>query len=291
MLLLLKILLLSTLFGTLIFLITRRKKNSINSFALLFGYAYKVAMGCLHGFLFMKYYPSDDTILFNHQSVEEYHKLLSSPGTFFSEINLLASFRRNPSLMDGWHYLLSDLENWCLVKPLGLFNLVSHGNYFQNIVFFNFITFWGSYLLFKLFCNLYPENKIAVFIASFFIPSICFWLSGIRTEGLLLLTISLSLYYFQTWLQSKRIVHLLYLIVGLLGTVVFRIQFFMILLFFLFAWRMAINLSRPAWKTFTVIFIGGVLIFFGSSFISGEINLPMLVVRKQQEFAQLKGNT
>ena len=59
--------------------------------------------------------------------------------------------------------MLSDLEFWAITKPLALFNLYSRGNYYVNVVFFNLLTFWGQYLVFKLFAARFPGRRRGVY--------------------------------------------------------------------------------------------------------------------------------
>ena len=254
-------------------------------------FAFKVAMGCLYGYVFQKYYGGDDTWKYYHDSLLEYNKFLFQSGQFFKEIIPLDSFRKYPSFADNFRDFLENLEYSAVVKPLGVFNLFSFQNYYVDVVFFNIFSFVGSYLLFKLFAETWKEKRLLVYVACFFVPSVAFWLSGIRSDGLLLLSLAVSIYFFNAWVRSARIKYLVLLILGLLGTLIFRMQFLLVLLPFLFAWWMSVRFSIKPWKAYCGVFAIGIIIFFGSSYISPNLNLPSFIVSKQREFLALKGNT
>src|SRR5580658_5778643 len=165
------------------------KKTTCNirfaTLAAIFGF--KVLLGCLYGYIFLHYYGGDDTWGFFKDSLAEYQKLIHHPLQF---INDLSPFKENYTRNNFFHGLqlyLSDFEYWTMVKLLALCNLFSQGNYYIDVLFFDFIIFWGSFLLFKLLLSYFPSKKTLLIVVLFFIPSVGFWLSGIRAEGLLLL--------------------------------------------------------------------------------------------------------
>jgi len=277
-----------------VILFNRSTKNSEirltrNEIALAFGF--KVAMGCLYGYVFQKYYGGDDTWKYFNDSLLEYNKFLFQSGQFFKEIIPVDSFHKYPAFADNFRDFMEYLEYNVVVKYLAVVNIFSFQNYYTDVVFFNVFSFFGSYLLFKVFTASGARNRLLVYLASFFIPSITFWLSGIRSDGLLFLSIAMTLYYFNAWLDSKKGLHLFYFLIGLLGTFIFRLQFMMILIPFLVAWYLSVRFSIKPWKSFTGVFVVSLIIFFGSIYLSDRFNFPSLIVKKQQEFLALKGNT
>jgi hypothetical protein len=271
--------------------LTRKKKVRLGTveIALLFGL--KVAMGCAYGYIFQRYFGGDDTWMLHHGSLQEYQKLMREPGQFLADLDPTASFRRNDGLANGWYFLLSDLEFWTITKPLALFNVLSRGNYYVNVVFFNLLTFWGQYLLFKLFAARWPHRRRLVLALVFLVPSVTFWLSGIRPDAWIMVSIGLGLYYFHAWLQDRRLVHLLWAACGLAGLIIFRSPLLLVLLPGLLSWLIVERSRRPAWKVFTIIYGAGVILFFASAFILPDNNMLTYVAHRQEEFKALKGNT
>ena len=60
------------------------------------------------------------------------------------------------------------------------------------MVWFEFLTIPGPLLLFKMLAREFPLRTGKNFLLVFFVPSVIFWCSGIRAEGLLLLSSRIS---------------------------------------------------------------------------------------------------
>ena len=181
-----------------------RKQGVLSNAQLLIGFGMKVLMGCLYGYIFQKYYGGDDTWAMHTASLAETKLLLSDPAQFFWEYGPSTALR-NANYSIGFVPLyLSDLEYCLQAKTLGIFNLISRGNYYLNVIFFNFILFWGHYWLFALLIKKFPSKRFLLFIVIFLIPPIIFWLSGIRADGLLFFFTVLFIYKLDNWLVSKK---------------------------------------------------------------------------------------
>ncbi|HYF29892.1 MAG TPA: hypothetical protein VD993_02125 [Chitinophagaceae bacterium] len=269
----------------------RRRKITLSPFEITVVFGFKVFMGCLYGYLFQRFYGGDDTWMLHYGSIQEYRKLMGQPLQFFADLDLTASFKRNEGFAAGWYFLLSDLEYWIITKPLAIFNILSRGNYYVNIVFFNLLTFWGQYLVFKVFAARFPQRRRLLVFLVFLIPPISFWLSGIRPDAWIMVSIGVVLYYFHAWLSSKKIMHLLVCAVGMIGLVIFRSPMLLVLAPGLLAWLIAEKMRKPAWVVFASVYGIALIAFFGSSYISPNTNMLTYVVHRQQEFFRLKGNT
>ncbi|HKP31806.1 MAG TPA: hypothetical protein VJT83_03740 [Chitinophagaceae bacterium] len=282
MMIIVQIILLYAFFASLICFIIRNKSIKLTAPQVFLAFGFQVLLGCIHGYIFSKYYPGDDTLFFNQLAAEQHEKLVNSPKEFFSEISLTASFNRNETFADGWHYLLDELQKWMVAKPLALFNFVSRGNYYLNIVFFNFIVFWGPYLLFKLFTSIRPQKKLLFYIAAFFIPSIGFWICSIRSDGLIVLSLAILLYYFQTMRTGNKFNHLISAIVGMIGLIILRDEFLLVLLPALLSWWIVSRFNFKPWKVFATVYAVTIILFF----VSGA---SALVASRQHEFLELQG--
>ena len=282
MMLILQIVLLYAFFASLIFFIIRRKIIRLTAPQVFLAFGFQVLLGCIHGYIFSRYYPADDTMLFNQLAAEQHEKLVNNPREFFSEISLTASFNRNDTFANGWHYLLDELQKWLVVKPLAVFNFISRGNYYLNLVFFNFIVFWGPYLVFKLFTSIRPQKKLLFFVGSFFIPSIVFWISSIRSDGLILFSLAVLLYYFNAMRIKNRATYLFCAIIGMIGLLILRDELLLLILPALLAWWITSRFQLKAWKVFSLVYAITVILFV----VTGASSI---VSNRQHEFLELKG--
>jgi hypothetical protein len=269
------------------------KKTTCNirfaTLAAIFGF--KVLLGCLYGYIFLHYYGGDDTWGFFKDSIAEYQKLIHHPLQF---INDLSPFKENYTRSNFFHGLqlyLSDFEYWTMVKLLALCNLFSQGNYYIDVLFFDFMIFWGPFLLFKLLLSYFPSKKTILIVVLFFIPSVGFWLSGIRAEGLLLLFIALSVYYAAKWVTGRRIVSAIWSVAGLWGILAFRGMYLLAFVPAFLSWLFTIRGKQRPLVVFTFVYLLAAVVFFGTSLVSSKNNLPSAIVSRQREFLSLHGKT
>jgi len=270
------------------------KKKQINlSFrTITFIYAYKVLLGCIYGYIFLKFYRGDDTWMYHRESLLQYEKLIHHPMDFVKDFLPYSAFSASHDFWEGMQFYIQDLEFWTMSKLLALFDIFSRGNYYVNVLFFDFIAIIGLLLLYKLLFSFFQNKKIVLIAILFFLPLTTFWLSGIRAEGLLLLYIAIILYYSNKQFNNQRKnVYLIYILFGLVGCLILRAQLLIVLMPAFFCLTISWKNPKKAIYYFSAIYILCVAIFFGSLFISPQKNLSMPVIKRQQEFFRLHGNT
>ncbi len=196
----------------------------------------------LYGYIFLTWYNGDDTWYFHNGSIDEYQKLLKSPARFIGDLNPVNAFNRHETFSKGWYYYLSDLEFWLISKPMALFNILSGGNYYVNVMFFNFIVCWGHLWLFQLFLKEFPQQRKALFIAVFLIPTVVFWLSGIRGDGYIIFFLGLLLLHFNNWVKKGKVNSWIFILIGMAGIIILRSVLILLLIPALLSWWITIRL-------------------------------------------------
>lgn len=281
----------SVVFIALLYLGIRKKQASLSVTEITLAFGFKVLMGCLYGYIFLRYYGGDDTWAYHQESLERYEELFRDPGLFFGSFSPVPAFENSNSFSEGFSLYLMTLERQLFFKTLALFNFFSRGNYYINVVFFNFIVFWGHYWLFSLLQNHFADKRRWLYILIFLFPPVIFWLSGIRADGLLLFFIALSLLHFHKWLHQHKTRSLLIVLLALAGIFIFRNAMVMLLLPALIAWALSVKLNWKPVRTFIITWVLATVLFFASAWISPNNNLPQVVANRQQEFFSLKANT
>jgi hypothetical protein len=251
----------------------------------------KVLMGCLYGYLFLHYYGGDDTWVFHQTSLVEYNKLVHTPALFLKDLLPISAIEGSSGGWQAFHFYIMDLEHWLIPKLLALFNIISRGNYYINCVFFNLILFWGHYWLFSLLTDLFPNKRKPLFLLIFLFPPVLFWLSGIRADGLLFFFIALLLLHFHRWVTTRRSRSLVYVLLALTGILIFRDVLVLLLLPALTAWFIVVRYKRKPAITFAVVYGIMAILFFSTTLITDTANLPAMVVKRQQQYFRLAGNT
>lgn len=280
------------LFAFLIVRLVRRGTPGLTMPQALAAFGFKALMACAYGYVFLHYYGGDDTWQYNYQSLQEYKLLMDNPGQFLWELTPATALRNAGGY--GWEALrfyLVDLEYCMIAKTLGIFNIISRGNYYANAIFFSFLTFWGHYWLFQLLAGMFPQKRKVLITVIFFFPPVVFWLSGIRADGLLLLYLSLLLLHTWKWIEERRNISLFYVLPGLTGILILRNVMVLLLLPALISWFVMVRLNRKPLPVLAIVYGVAVILFWGSAFLPGMPNLPAMIAARQQEFLALKGNT
>jgi hypothetical protein len=128
-------------------------------------------------------------------------------------------------------------------------------------------------------------------LAIFFIPSIGFWLSGIRAEAMILLAIAMILYYTRCYRDKKNRSSLIWIVLAFLVFVIFRAEYLALFLPAYICWLITFNGKRRPMTIYPGVYGFCILIFLLSLWISPEKNLATPMVRSQQNFITLHGNT
>src|SRR5688572_23705189 len=113
----------------------------------------KVTIGCLYGWIHTlrpDYLTTMDTWKFHIDGLKETAVLKKNPVFFFTELV------KDP-YNDGYGKILgttnsywNDLKYNLMIKLSGIFSLVSAGSYYTNVIFYDFVTFFGPIALFRL---------------------------------------------------------------------------------------------------------------------------------------------
>jgi hypothetical protein len=275
-----------------VFLAILRRSGFKLSFTLILAiFAFKITLGCAYGFLFSNLYHGDDTWVFFRDSVGQTSKLLHHPAAFFGELLPYSAFSQAHSFWQGLRYYLGDLEYASMVKLLALFNLVSGENYYIDVLFFDSLVMVGPCLLYKLLVNQFPDKKKLLLLCIFFIPTITFWTSGIRAEGLLLLSLCLVLYYSTSWFKRRRPRYLGLVLLGMAGMLVYRAEFLWLMIPAFLAWTLSWQGRRSPIYYFAFTYVLCLGVFWGSLWFSPGRNLATPVMQEQREYFRLHAKT
>ncbi len=253
---------------------------------------FKIFMGCVYGWVFLHYYGGDDTWNYFLESKDETNLLLQHPGRFFEPFSPYYSLKiKDDNGWEAFRMYVNDFERWFIIKGLAILNLLSGKNYYIDVVFFEFGIFAGPLLLFKVLAREFPARMGMYFLLIFFFPSITFWTSGIRAEGLLLLFLALMIYNGQAYARKPIAWRIFGILTGFLGMLLIRYQFLLVFLPFYAAYLMSLRQKENTPRYFRRVFMAISLIFFLSLFLSPNWQLSRPLQHAQTSFFLLKANT
>lgn len=200
-------LLYTLLFSSIIFFYKKRTNFALPRWAFILAFVVKVACGFFLTYIYSSHYTDRSTAdIFKYYDDAKvmYSALPQKPADYASMITGIA----NDNLyydttyytkMNHW-YKRFDFgtynDNHTIIRLNALIMPFSFGSFHVHTVFMCMLSFIGLFALFHFFTLVFPQKKLLIYFAVFFIPSVLFWGSGVLKEGLLLFSIGLLLLSF-----------------------------------------------------------------------------------------------
>jgi len=225
------------------------------------GFIIKIFGGVFFSLIFVYYYKFGDSFEYYKGAVMLGNTFLSSPSDYF-ELLLSESSHNHVGYLRQYTDSLAysdSAEEWFMVKLISPLAVLTFNSYLTINLFMSVISFFGSWKLFKVFSEILPNHNNYAFLASFLIPSMIFWGSGLMKDTLTLAGINYMIYvlYFGVVKGEFKIAYLFglffwtYIVFTLKSYIV--IAFFpTVMLTFYFKYKISINsqflrlLSTPA---------------------------------------------
>ncbi len=280
-------------------LITKVKfftQSGLTKAQLIIFFLLKVMAGIFYGWIGVYYWQMAqmvDTWSYHYESLQESALLRNDPITFFT------SLFRNTYEGGYTNFLVSknswwnDLKGTFFIKLLAIFNLLSFGNYFINIIFYSFLTMFGPVAIYRVMRSVFPVRRLSILIATFLVPSFIYWTSGLHKDGLIFVGLGLVVYHFYFGLKEEkfRFYRLPLIALGLALILAMRNFLLLPLLPCLVAWWLAKRLTVKPVIVFAGVLFLSMVIFFTAGYVHPKFNFPEAVVIKQQEFFKLGGKS
>ena len=253
----------------------------------------KVMAGIFYGWTGIYYgglAKMQDTWTFHFMGIEEYRLLFNHPREYFSNTFYDPYGGGFMKFLSGTDSFWNDLKGNIFIKILSVFDILSTGNYYVNVIFYAALTLVGPLAFYRVMYDLYPQRKNTLLVGIFLVPSFIYWTSGLHKEGLLFTGISLLVYsiYFsqkQKKLNWKRGISLL---VGLLLLLSLRNFIFLLVFPAIIAWLLANRQPQRSLFWFSLTYGICLLLFFSLPYLDRRLDFPQAVVNKQQDFIKLQ---
>ena len=142
-----------------------------------------IALGLIYQF----YYGSGDTFMYHtYGSRIIWKAFIDSPLT-----GLRLFFANNNNYGDAYKYasqiyLFRDPNSYTVIKIASVFDLFTFSTYSATACLFAVLSFIGSWQFYLTFYKQYPHLHGRLAIATFFIPSVFFWGSGVLKDSVTL---------------------------------------------------------------------------------------------------------
>lgn len=270
-------------------------KMPVPIWVLAFLFVVKVAAGIYYGWFFTHmpdYKVQADTWRMYYESLVETDWIKKDPAGFIAD--LFRPRYRQPSegILATSHSYWNDIKSVLIVKLMAVCNLLSGGRYYVNVLFFEYLSFFGPVALCRLFIQHFPQKKWWLVAGAFLFPSTLLWCSGFHKEGLLLNSLAMCAWIIHHFLQKKRLLPGMALLVFHL-LIVFLLRNYLALFFVVWSipWLVAYRLPAFKWLIFPTAAISYCMLFFATGYTSALPNLPAKLAARQQEFLQIPGES
>lgn len=272
------------------------RESGISKPILVILFLLKVMAGIFYGWMGVYYAGTAqmvDTWHYHAQASIEYEILWTHPGEYFSNLFVSNYPQGYSGFFDSSDSYWNDLKSNIFIKFISILHIFSFENYYINLIFYSFLSFFGPVAFFRVIKDHYPGKNNLLIIGIFLAPSFLYWCSGLHKEGFLFLAISLILYHTYRQLQIGRIklIHLLGVLLGFLMLFLLRNFLIIVMIPALSAWLLAAKFPKRAFYIFATVYSAFVLLFFTLRYVNEKLDLPAIVVNKQQAFLKMQGNT
>lgn len=269
-------------------------RSGLSHSQLIILFLVKVMAGIFYGWMGLYYgnlAQMVDTWGYHHIGIVEYQILRTDPHQYFTNL----FYNHYPG---GWGNFFAssdsywnDLKGNVFVKLLSVFDMLSFGHYYVNVIFYSFISLYGPIAIIRVMNDVFPGKRLAVLLATFFIPSFIYWTSGIHKEGLIFLGVSLIIYHlYFGWKENKyTLTRWLGVLCGL--AILFILRNFLMLLVVpaIIAWLLACRWPKYPLAIFTSVYLLFGILFFTLRYVDHRFDFPQAVVDKQQAFLRMQG--
>ncbi|HMJ71702.1 MAG TPA: hypothetical protein VK508_22555 [Cyclobacteriaceae bacterium] len=197
------------------------------------------------GFLYQNYYSGGDTYNYHtHGSRIIWEVFMDDPLKGMSMI--FSPYGHGLYKYTSRIVFFTDPASFFVVRVAALFDLVTFSAYSATAVLFAFVSFLGSWFMFRAFYELFPESKKKIAACIFFVPSVIFWGSGLLKDTLVIACLGFATYGIKRIFIDKRrsLLAIVMLIISLF--VIFQVKKYVLLCFLPAAifWVYGDNLQR-----------------------------------------------
>ncbi|MEO8416032.1 MAG: hypothetical protein ABI472_20395 [Ginsengibacter sp.] len=265
------------------------KESGLDNRVLIFLFLIRVIAGIINGYINLYYYHGTDVANFQQQGIEEYQLLFRNTTEYFTNIFQSNHTNSYGGFLESSDSYWNDTRSNLIIKMLSVFNIFSRMNYFINSLFYNFLIFFGTVALYKVYIRMFPFYKFVLIGCIFLLPSLVFFSSSVHRDGLVFLSLSMVIYHLFFMMRPKHFswkkVSIVLLFLGLI--LLLRNFVFIALLPALIALIAAEQKPTYAFIIFSGIYIFIAISFFCSGLLPAAFNLPAHVSIRQIAFIEI----
>ena len=278
----------------------KKSKIASNDFKGVFylSLSYRLFFSLLFGVFYSFLVEGGDTIGYWEGANTLNNLFFDSPMNFIdcltsdsSPTNMSKHFNANTGFPPGWLY--REQQGWMICKIFSILSIITFKSYFAMSLIIAYLTFMGSWRLMELIYKFKTHDKGNLLFALMFIPSVCFWCSGISKDAIIYVCSLYILINFFKIISENKVSIKGILVILILSYFIFQTRSFVLFsmlasLFMAFGARLTKRFETSPFLKFGlrisyfVVGFFGISLFFGSQTVADIIAEAGII---QQDFA------
>lgn len=166
--------------------------------------------------MYQYYYGMGDTFYYFWGAQDIYNAILGNPSAAY-EMLFYDHFDWSPDTIEAVRIRLffTNEKEALVVKIAGVFSVFGLGTYLGTSFSITAFSFLGCWALFRVFYQLYPHLHKELSWAILFLPSMCFWSTGIMKDSLVIAGLGFFVYgiYYGIISKKKKLIRSIFLII------------------------------------------------------------------------------
>ncbi len=255
--------------GVFVLIRNTRYKNTVVARYFIPALAFRLGGAFLTGLMYQYYYGYGDTFYYYQGVYDIYNAFISNPVVGIEMIAFpydLYSGEAKDALT--YHVLFKQDSSALVMRMGGFFSLFTFGSFMGASFGLTTIAFIGCWMLYRVFQDLYPHLHLPLAIAILFVPSLCFWGTGVMKDPLSLGGVGMFVYglYFLFYKRTRGLIlPVLALIIGAYLSVAVKAYVALAVMPAAFLWIVFLYKERIPNATLRAL-VGPVLLVFGAIF-------------------------
>ena len=265
------------------------KRSGLSNKVIILLFLCKILAGVISGRI-SEHAPNMDTWLYHREALIEYRLFFNNQVAYFTNIFQSGYEGKYMGVLQFYNSFWNDLKTNLFVKFISVLDFASGGNYYTNVILYNFLVFFGCIALFRVFKQIFADKNFLVITGVFLLPSALLFGSTIHKEGLIMAAIGLLFFSLFNVFNNNKITYKGATAISMSLLVIFLFRSYLVVLLVpaLASWYLSSRYKYNMIPITSIIYVVFLLLFFNFNRFVPSADLPFLVVQKQQDFFALE---
>lgn len=261
------------------------QKSELSAITIRALYAIKLIAAICWGYLNIQQYGNtSDPVALNNLAAKEHAFLLSDPIGFAKDL-FTSPYGHYGNFFGSINSFWNDLDINIMAKTIAIFNFITLGNYYVNVLLGVFFGFFGCIALLRLYKYIYSNHTFAIVLGAFLIPSVLLYTASNSKDNVCFTLVALfSLGFYQGLKNGFGGMKIVLLGLMLVGLLLIRNHLALLMLPALLIWYVSEHKKRSPLSVSLITYSSLAILIGAASILKPSINPAIIIANKQQAF-------